>query len=275
MSHAAPADPATQNATYDATHARLAREVEHFERHYAEEAARGIAPLNDFDKRRYTSPPANTIFPREFFYHLLAPLAGKDVLEIATGNGNDACICAHNGANVHAYDISSKSIELAQQRAAVNSLSDRIRFQVTDRFADAFPGRRFDHIVGYAALHHIPYEGLAQQVYDRLKPGGCAVFAEPVINSRALHLLRRCVPYRIDEPTEDEQPWNDRVIRQFAEPFDRMVQRDFQITSRVWRVWPDNWDLALRLHKLDGVLTRVPGMRKFATVSVFALSRNR
>jgi 2-polyprenyl-3-methyl-5-hydroxy-6-metoxy-1,4-benzoquinol methylase len=255
--------------------ARLAREVEHFERHYAEEAARGVAPLNDFDRRRYTAPPANTIFPREFFYHLLAPLAGKDVLEIACGNGNDTSICAHNGADVYAYDISEQSIHLARQRARVNEVEDRIRFAVTGNFAEAFPGQRFDHVIGYAALHHIPCDGLAEQVYGRLRPGGCAVFAEPVINSRALHLLRRCVPYRIDEPTEDEQPWNDRVIRDFARPFDRYVQRDFQITSRVWRIWPNNWDLALALHRFDRLLTAIPGMRRFATVSVFALYRDR
>ena len=86
---------------------RLAREIENFEKHYAEEATGGIGPLSDFDRIRFTAAAATTVYPREFFYHLLAPLASKDTLEIACGNGNDAYLCAHNGANVHAYDASA------------------------------------------------------------------------------------------------------------------------------------------------------------------------
>ncbi|MEE9211394.1 MAG: methyltransferase domain-containing protein [Phycisphaeraceae bacterium] len=254
---------------------RLAREMEHFEKRYAEEAARGIEPLSDFDRRRYTNPPADTIYPREFFYHLLAPLEGKDTLEIACGNGIDAAICAHNGANVHAYDLSSRSIEMVRRRAEVNGLADRMKLQVTADLSQAFCGQTFDRIMGYAALHHIPLEGLAQRVYDRLRPGGMAVFAEPVINSKALHALRRCVPYYIFEPTEDEQPLNDHDIARFARPFDRMVRREFQLTARLWPLFPNNWPLAVALHRLDAWLLKLPFMRRFATVVVFGLYRDR
>ena len=254
---------------------RLAREIEHFEQHYAQEAACGIEPLGAFDRHRYTTPPAQTVYPREYYYHLLAPLAGKDTLEIACGNGIDACLCAHNGANVHAYDLSPKSIQMVRQRAAVNGLSDRVRLQVTGRFEEAFAGQRFDAIIGYASLHHIPLEGLAQQVYDRLRPGGVAVFAEPVINSRALHALRRMIPYYIFEPTEDEQPLNDAAISRFAQPFDRCVRRDFQLTSRIWPMFPQIWALAAGLHRLDHYLLKIPFLRRFATVAVFGLYRDR
>ncbi len=254
---------------------RLAREIEYFEHHYAEEAARGIDPLCARDRVRYTTPPANTIFPREYYYHLLAPLKGKDTLEVACGNGIDASICAHNGANVHAYDLSAKSTEMVRRRAHVNGVSDRVKLQVTGQFTDAFPGQSFDAIIGYAALHHIPLEGLAEQVYDRLRPGGVAVFAEPVINSRWLHALRKCVPYYIFEPTEDEKPLDDDAINQFAKPFDRIVRREFQLTSRLWPMFPNNWPLAVALHKLDHYLLKVPPLGRFATVVVFGLYRDR
>ena len=78
------------------TQQRLLREAEFFEDFYSNQADQQIDPLNTRDRVRYTSPPANTIFPREYYYHLLAPLKGKDVLEIACGNGIDASICAHN-----------------------------------------------------------------------------------------------------------------------------------------------------------------------------------
>jgi len=251
---------------------RLSREAEHFNRHYAEEAARGIAPLNDFDKLRYTAPPATTIFPREFFYHLLAPLQGKNILEIAAGNGIDASLCAHNGANVHAYDLSKKSIDMVNQRAQANGVADRVRTQVTGQFNDAFSGQTFDAILGYAVLHHLPdLDSLSRQVYDRLKPGGVAVFAEPVVNSASLDRLRRWIPYSIHEMTDDEQPMSDTQIDGFAWPFDRIVRRDFQLTSRLWPIFPNNWPLAMALHKLDSYLLKLPMMRRFATVAVFGL----
>jgi len=255
--------------------ALLRREAEHFNRHYAEEAARGITPLSDFDKARYADPPADTIFPREYFYHLLNPLEGKDVLEIASGNGIDACLCAHNGAHVYAYDLSEKSIEMVRQRAAVNQLSHRVHTQVTGDFDRAFAGQTFDAIIGYAALHHLPdLDTLSQRIHDRLNPGGVAVFAEPVVNSRMLDRLRRLIPYSIHEMTEDETPMDDRSIAEFARPFKRMVRREFQLTSRLWPIFPNNWPLAVALHKLDAGLLKLPGMRCFATVVVFALYRD-
>ena len=254
--------------------ALLEREQEHFDQHYAEEAAQGIAILSDYDKVRYTNPPANTIFPREFYYHLLAPLKGKSVMEIAAGNGIDAAILTHNGANLSAYDLSPKSIEMVKRRCEINGTTDHLRTEVTGNFDDAFAGETFDHIVGYAALHHLPdMDSLAQRVHDRLKPGGTAVFAEPVLNSKALGFLRRCVPIAIDDMTDDERPLTDADMRRFAEPFDGMTCRYFQLTSRIWRLWPNNWHLAVSLHKLDHALLKLPLMNKLATVCVASYTR--
>lgn len=257
------------------TQQRLVREAEFFEHYYEGQSQQRIEPLNARDRVRYTAPLANTIFPREYYYHLLAPLKGKDVLEIACGNGIDASICAHNGANLHGYDISANSIEMVRRRAEVNGVTDRMRLQVTGRFEEAFEGRTFDAVIGYAALHHIPMDGLAERVYERLRPGGVAVFAEPVINSRMLHAVRRCIPYYIFPPTEDEQPLDNAAIERFAKPFDRVVRREFQLTSRLWPMFPNNWPLAVALHKLDYWLLKVPALRRFATVSVFGLYRDR
>ena len=132
--------------------ALLAREQAHFDQHYTDEAAQGISPLSDYDKVRYANPPADTIFPREYYYHLLAPLKGKSVMEIAAGNGIDAAIMTFNGASLAAYDLSPKSIDMVERRCQVNGTADRLRTQVVGSFDDAFAGETFDHIVGYAAL---------------------------------------------------------------------------------------------------------------------------
>ena len=173
--------------------ALLEREQAHFDKHYPDEAAQGIAVLSDYDRVRYTNPPPNTIFPREYYYHLLSPLKGKRVMEIAAGNGIDAALLTHNGADLACYDLSPKSIDMVQRRCETNGTADRLRTQVTGDFDQAFAGETFDHIVGYAALHHLPdMDTLGQRIYDRLTPGGCAVFAEPVLNSNTLGFIRRC-----------------------------------------------------------------------------------
>src|ERR1700752_2084339 len=53
---------------------------------------------------------------------------GKKVLEIGCGIGTDTINFARAGAQVTTVDLSAKSMELAQQRAAVFNLQDKIRF---------------------------------------------------------------------------------------------------------------------------------------------------
>ncbi len=256
--------------------ALLEREREHFDRHYADEASQGVATLSDYDRVRYTNPPADTIFPREYYYHLLSPIKGKRVMEIAAGNGIDAAILTHNGAELSSYDLSPESIALVEERCRVNGTTGRLRTQVTGDFDAAFVGETFDHIVGYAALHHLPdTDTLAERVYERLSPGGTAVFAEPVLNSKLLGFARRCVPFAIDDMTDDERPLTDADLRRFGESFDGMHCRYFQLTSRVWRLWPNRWSLAVALHKLDAKLLKLPLMNRLATVCVVSYTRER
>lgn len=275
----------------------LAREAEHFDEHYAHEAAAGVEPLSAHDRARYTAPPANTIYPREDYHRRLAPAPGKRVLEIACGNGIDASILAHNGAEVFAYDLSEESVALTRKRAQVNGVADRVHStqasDLDEAFADEPP---FDHVVGYAALHHLPdMLALARQAARRVKPGGSVVFAEPVVNSQALLWLRNRVPLRIDPATDDETPLTDRDVRAFASAFSLACHaspdsgdyadsgdagdsggeaRYFQITSRIWRFWPDRPRLCAALHRADAWLQRLcPPAWRLATVCVFECTK--
>lgn len=262
---------------------RLDAERAHFDAHYTNEAHAGIEPLSASDRWRYTDPSAKTIYPREFYHHLLGPARGKRILEIACGNGIDASILAHNGAEVFAYDLSPASIVMTGRRAEVNGVGDRVHASVGSSVAEAFYGQTFDHVVGYAALHHLPDFGtpeFAQAVLSRLRPGGTAVFAEPVINSRVLARLRAMVPWSIDADTEDEVPLTEQDVRRFAAHFaqgqadgPKLTKRYFQVTSRVWRFWPKRYKLAKWLHRIDAAAMPVPGVWRLATVCVFSVTR--
>ena len=252
---------------------RVDREVQHFEEVYKNEIEVGKLMLSLEDKRRFFQPPKNTRYSKEYFYHLLSPLQGKDVLEIACGGGLDSCLASLFGAKVFAYDLCPAAIELTRKRAELNGVSDKVHLQVCGSVAEAFPGQAFDAVLGFAALHHLPLSGLGEAIHARLKPGGIAVFVEPVINSQALDAFRRCIPYRPVEITEDENPLNDRDIQALADPFLRLERREFEFLSRIYPLFRNHPAIVYALHELDYHLLKIPLLRRFASVVVFSVSK--
>jgi 2-polyprenyl-3-methyl-5-hydroxy-6-metoxy-1,4-benzoquinol methylase len=255
--------------------ARLAREQEYFDRVYTKEAASDDLLLSEKYKRDYANPPADTIFAKRYFYHLLGPLAGKTILEIACGGGIDTCLAANYGATVHAYDISQAAITLTRLRAEANGVSDRIHLQVCGDIDQAFVGEKYDAIIGYGALHHLPLHGLPEKIHARLRIPGLAVFAEPVINSRSLDFVRRLIPYRPIEITEDEKPLDDQTIAEFAAPFDRLRRREFECVARLYKLFPSHRRLVRSVFWIDSWLMRIKHLRGLASLVVFALDRQK
>lgn len=249
----------------------LAREQEHFDRLYSVEAQECNVLLTQFDKKRYSNPSCETIYSREYFYHLVAPRPGKKVLEIACGNGFDSCLCAYYGAEVYAYDLSPMAINLSQRRAEENGVTEKVKFKVGGDLHDAFPEEQFDAIMGFATLHHLRLDGLGNSIHARLRPNGVAVFAEPVVNSRVLAELRKLIPYRFAEVTEDEHVLNDEAIAEIAKPFNRLERREFECVSRIYPLFKNHRQIVRALHYLDYWLMKIRPLRRFASVVVFAL----
>jgi ubiquinone/menaquinone biosynthesis C-methylase UbiE len=70
-------------------------------------------------------------------------------------------------------DISDAMVARAARRAAVASLSERVRFEVGDVAALPLSDEEFDGVVSTLSLHHWPdpASGLAE-IYRIIKPGG-------------------------------------------------------------------------------------------------------
>lgn len=84
--------------------------------------------------------------------------AGKRVLEIGCGIGTDTMNFARAGAKVTAVDLSTASLELARQRAAVFGLDDSIEFfhgnaEVLSEFVPPAP---YDLVYSFGVIHHTP-----------------------------------------------------------------------------------------------------------------------
>ena len=93
--------------------------------------------------------------------------AGKRVLEIGCGLGTDTINFARAGAEVTAVDLSSRSLELARQRAMVFDLADRITFIEADaeRLSEFVPPAPYDLVYSFGVIHHTPHP---ERVYDQI-----------------------------------------------------------------------------------------------------------
>ena len=83
---------------------------------------------------------------------------GKRVLEVGCGIGTDSINFARAGADLTAVDLSPESIRVAEKRAAVMEVGDRIRFVQAnaEELASALDGETFDLVYSFGVIHHTP-----------------------------------------------------------------------------------------------------------------------
>ncbi|MEM1211911.1 MAG: class I SAM-dependent methyltransferase [Planctomycetota bacterium] len=101
--------------------------------------------------------------------------AGKRVLEVGCGIGTDTMSFAQAGADVTAVDLSEASIELAQRRASVYGMTNRVRFVQGDaeRLGELVGDSGFDLVYSFGVVHHTPNPGaVLEQARRVIRPGG-------------------------------------------------------------------------------------------------------
>jgi len=136
-----------------------------------------------------------------YAYGLLEKVEGKVVLELGCGTGSNTIMLAENGAVVYAIDISAGMVESTRVKA--RKFGRRVKIlQMCAEELD-FPDEMFDFVFGHSMLHHTDLELVRTQVYRVLKPGGKAVFLEPLGHNLAVNLFRKFTPGR---RTSTEKP---------------------------------------------------------------------
>jgi len=230
--------------------------------------------LSERTRRRYLNPPGDTPFPLEYAYHLLGDVRGRDVLDLGCGSGGNTVLLALHGANVWGLDISPALIELAQQRLDANGVSAPVKFLIASAHAIDLPDASVDVVFGIAILHHLDLASTSAEVFRVLRPGGRAIFQEPVRNSRLIRTLRRLIPYRPPDISPFERPLIDAEVATFARPFRSMRMRAFGLPHVLLvqgvpalKRWID------AAHRLDGRLLRYRWLEPFAGVRVIELTK--
>ncbi len=100
---------------------------------------------------------------------------GKKVLEIGCGIGTDTINFARAGAEVTAVDLSVESLKLAQQRAEIFGLSDRIKFYEVDaeKLSEYIPAQKYDLVYSFGVIHHSPHpEKIIEQIRQHFVHSG-------------------------------------------------------------------------------------------------------
>lgn len=154
-------------------------------------------------------------------------VAGKKVLEYGCGEGSHSIEIARRGGQVTGIDISEVGIRKATEAAAAAGVSGA-SYEVMDAMDMSFPDGSFDLVIGEGILHHLDLERSYSEISRVLKPGGQAIFMEPLGHNPAIWLFRTLTP-RLR--TDDEHPLLRRDLKLAEKYFERTSFQYFHLTS--------------------------------------------
>ena len=130
---------------------------------------------------------------------------GADVLEYGCADGSlalEELRVPGFAKSFHGIDISDAAIDRARERAAAlgfaNARFDRMNAEAMD-----FPDACFDVVYGRGIIHHLRLDAAFPEIARVLRPGGLALFAEPLGHNPVLNWYRNRTP---ELRTADEHP---------------------------------------------------------------------
>ena len=182
---------------------------------------------------------------------------------------------AHVGYEVYGFDISRSNIAAANELAAAYHFTERTHFSVGQAERLEYPDAYFDVIVGIDILHHVEIRPAILECLRTLKPGGVAIFKEPVeaplfdrLRGTRLGLaLQSKEPSFEHHVTADERKLATQdlaVIRELC----CVEERHFRLVSRLETLTGPRFHTragASRLEMLDAwLLERYPPLQRLA-----------
>jgi len=204
------------------------------------------------------------------FLSQVGPLQGRTVLDFGCGEGWAAAEYARRGAVVHSFDISLESVRKVA--------GGRIRLAVMAGEYLGYRANSFDLVLGVGILHHTDLSLVSREVARVLRPGGRALFIEPLAHNPLLRAFRALTPGR---RTPTERPMTMRQIREFTRAFRCAHFRGYQLTSIIPQglLWATGnrslFRTSLRVTEaIDGwLLSTVPPLHRYCWTSIIEVRR--
>ncbi|HRY24143.1 MAG: class I SAM-dependent methyltransferase [Geminicoccaceae bacterium] len=160
--------------------------------------------------------------------------AGRDVLDVGCGLGNDTARFAQGGARVTGIDIAPRAIELSERNFGQRGLAGR--FLVMDGEAMTFPEASFDFVYCHTILHFTPDPAaMIREIHRVLRPGGTALLMS-VNRYSWMRLMHRLARVEIDHLQAPVFHWfSPDELMAMAAPFAerRLVHERFPVATKV------------------------------------------
>jgi 2-polyprenyl-3-methyl-5-hydroxy-6-metoxy-1,4-benzoquinol methylase len=223
----------------------------------------------------------------------IGDVAGDRVVDLGCGIGHLSVYLATQGARVTGLDIGANLVEAARRLAEISGV--RADFERVDIKTLPFPPESVDLVVGIDVLHHLSEQDLAlvfAETHRVLRPGGRAIFTEPVEDSRTFNFVQNLVPAgnRGDEQyrpswlqrrewaryvaVQDQRHLTTDELRRGGDAEWGSVQiTPYGLTSRLDRLLPARFRSAL--WSLDDLaLRRLPPLRRFCRTVLVSYAKS-
>lgn len=207
---------------------------------------------------------------RECVFRNVHKYGGKRICDFGCGAGETSTELGLMGFSVVGFDLSPELIELAQRRAKLDRVEDKVTFFIGDALKLQTEAAQFDSVVCMGVLHHlVDVREALQPVEALLKPGGYAIIQEPIAFSPMLQRLRDRTPVPKDiSPNERQLVPHDIALVEAK--FEMVEKRYYLMFGRLRRLVPDRWPwlqhkLELLLGTMDwAVLSCLPFLGRYA-----------
>jgi SAM-dependent methyltransferase/GT2 family glycosyltransferase len=207
----------------------------------------------------------------EYEEFLLARCEGRDVLEYGCGDDPFVLELVRHGARGTGIDLSPVAVERAGARAAESGLANA-RFEVMDGEELRFADDSFDLVCGTGVLHHLDLRRAYAEIARVLRPGGSAIFIEPLGHNPGLRAFRALTPrFR----TRDEHPLllpDLAAAREWFPAVETAFHHFLGLAAFPLRGTRGFGTVLAALDRLDrGLFARLPATRRLAWLAVITL----
>ncbi|MBA4317466.1 MAG: SAM-dependent methyltransferase [Flavobacterium sp.] len=169
---------------------------------------------------------AITAVENKYALEMMGDLKNKTILDVGSGAGESSVYFALQGANVTALDISQKMLNIASNLANKHGVIINTIREQTEKMS--FTDNTFDLVYGNGVLHHVDFELSLKEVFRILKPGGKAIFIEPLAYNPIIKIYRYMAR---DVRSEHETPLIFSKLNLVKSIYKRIHHREFWLST--------------------------------------------